>query len=63
LVNGAIPLIATALSITRIAACESKIAQYKAAAALPDFAVAMIFELLEMAILSKGAKRRGRNQK
>ncbi len=55
LVSGAIPLIASALSVTRIAACESKIAQCRAAAALTGSALVIAVKLLETRILATGA--------
>ena len=55
--SAAIPLIASALSVTRIAACELKIAQYKAAAELSNCGLAI--ELLKNRILTRGVERAG----
>jgi hypothetical protein len=49
--GGAIPIITSGLSVTRIAVCESKIAQYKAASALTGPGVAVAIKLIETTLL------------
>jgi len=49
--SGAIPLITSALSVTRIVVCETKIAQYKAASALTGSGVTISLKLIERTLL------------
>lgn len=53
IVSGAIPIITSALSVTRIVVCESRIAQYKAAAALKGTGLAIAIKLIERTILQR----------
>ena len=57
IVSGALPLIGSALSVTRIAASESKIAQYRAAAVLEGEAGELPIELLRMTLLPRDSRR------
>jgi hypothetical protein len=59
--SGAIPIITGALSATRIAVCESKIAQYKAAAALKGTSVAITIKVIERTLL-RGVDHGTRNE-
>lgn len=58
LMNGVLPFIGSALSVTRIVNCESRIAQYKAASLMSSTALPMAFELLSKT-LKQGVGRGG----
>ena len=56
--SAGIPLLTSCLSVTRIVACETKIAKYKAASLLTGSAAALGLKLIQRAILPDGANRR-----
>jgi len=59
LMNGVLPFIGSALSVTRIVNCESRIAQYKAASVMSGTALPMAIELLSRT-LQQGVSGNGR---
>jgi hypothetical protein len=59
LVSGLIPILSTGLSVTNIVAAESKIATYRAAAALRGPSVQIVIDLIHDELVRKKTRSRG----